>query len=108
MPMAAAQGWCSRRRRHGRRAAALLGACVGLGERPALAASSLSAWRISRDGVLELRTAPGTSLQAFFEEGEGGRGPRVWVDFPGAPMRTRSVPSSGVLREVRSGKPDAG
>ena len=107
MPIAAALGWCSRWRRHGRLAGVLLSAFVVLGELPALAASSLSAWRISRDGVLELRTAPGIPLQAFFEEGEGGRGPRVWVDLPGAPMRTRSVPSSGVLREVRIGKPDA-
>jgi N-acetylmuramoyl-L-alanine amidase len=107
MPIAAALGWCSRWRRHGRLAGVLFSAFVVLGELPALAASSLSAWRISRDGVLELRTAPGIPLQAFFEEGEGGRGPRVWVDLPGAPMRTRSVPSSGVLREVRIGKPDA-
>ena len=43
---------------------------------PAQAASSLSAWRVSREGVLELRTSPGAALQAFFEDGSGGRGPR--------------------------------
>jgi N-acetylmuramoyl-L-alanine amidase len=73
---------------------------------PAWALSALSAWRVSREGVLELRTSPGVSAQAFFEEGSGGRGPRVWIDLPGAPSRTRTLPSGGVLREVRIGKPD--
>jgi N-acetylmuramoyl-L-alanine amidase len=74
---------------------------------PAWASSTLSAWRVSREGVLELRTSPGVPAQAFFEEGSGGRGPRVWIDLPGAPMRTRTVPAGGVLREVRIGRPDA-
>ncbi|MEI6031444.1 MAG: N-acetylmuramoyl-L-alanine amidase [Synechococcaceae cyanobacterium ELA739] len=75
---------------------------------PAWASSSLSAWRISREGNLELRTSPGVQLQAYFEEGRDGRGPRVWVDLPGAPLRTRVVPAGGALREVRIGKPDPG
>jgi N-acetylmuramoyl-L-alanine amidase len=73
---------------------------------PARAASALSAWRVSRDGVLELRTPPGVVLQAFFEEGTEGRGPRVWVDLPGAPLRPRSLVAGGALREVRIGRPD--
>jgi N-acetylmuramoyl-L-alanine amidase len=73
---------------------------------PALAASSLSAWRISREGGLELRTAPGVPARAYFEEGANGRGPRIWVDLPGAPARPRSLPGSGSLREVRIGRPD--
>jgi len=73
---------------------------------PARAASSLSAWRVSREGVLELRTSPGISVQAFFEEGSGGRGPRIWFDLPGAPMRARSLWLGYNLREVRIGKPD--
>jgi N-acetylmuramoyl-L-alanine amidase len=81
-------------------------ALSGLGALPALAASTLSAWRISRDGVLELRTSPGVPLQAFFEEGSGGRGPRLWIDLPGAPLRTRRVLAGGVLQEVRIGRPD--
>ncbi|MFM7268642.1 MAG: N-acetylmuramoyl-L-alanine amidase [Cyanobium sp.] len=75
---------------------------------PAKAASALSAWRFSREGVLELRTTPGTILQAFFEEGSGGRGPRLWVDLPGAPLRPRSLWFGGTLREVRVGRPDDG
>jgi N-acetylmuramoyl-L-alanine amidase len=75
---------------------------------PARAASSLSAWRLSREGVLELRTSPGVRLRAFFEEGDGATGPRVWVDLPGAPQRSRSVPVGGLVREVRVGRPDPG
>ncbi|WP_216902768.1 N-acetylmuramoyl-L-alanine amidase [Synechococcus sp. CCY 9618] len=75
---------------------------------PARAASALAAWRLSREGVLELRTSPGVRLQAFFEEGSGGTGPRVWVDLPGAPQRSRSVPVGGLVREVRIGRPDPG
>ena len=72
----------------------------------ARAASSLWAWRISREGSLELRTAPGTGVQAFFQEGAGSRGPRIWFDLPGAPSRARSLWVGDGLREVRIGKPD--
>jgi N-acetylmuramoyl-L-alanine amidase len=73
---------------------------------PAWAVSALSAWRFGRDGVLELRTAPGVMLQAFYEEGQGFKGPRVWIDLPGAPQRTRIIPGSGALRQVRVGRPE--
>ena len=73
---------------------------------PAEAASALAAWRISREGVLELRTTPSITLQAFYEAGQGGQGPRVWIDLPGAPQRTRSLRGTGALRAVRIGKPD--
>lgn len=72
---------------------------------PALAASALSAWRLSGEGVLELRTAPAAVLQAFYEEGHAGVGPRVWIDLPGAPQRTRTIPGSGAVRQVRVGRP---
>ncbi|MEB3256893.1 MAG: N-acetylmuramoyl-L-alanine amidase [Cyanobacteriota bacterium] len=72
---------------------------------PAWAASALSAWRLGRDGVLELRTAPAAPLRAFYEEGRGGVGPRIWIDLPGAPQRTRSLPGSGSLRQIRIGRP---
>lgn len=77
-----------------------------IAESPAWA-SALAAWRISRDGVLELRTSPDVPLKAFYEAGSGGRGPRVWIDIPGAPQRPRSLPAGGALREVRIGKPDS-
>jgi N-acetylmuramoyl-L-alanine amidase len=73
---------------------------------PARAASSLAAWRISREGVLELRTSPSISIQAFYEAGRGNVGPRVWIDLPGAPIRPRSLRGSGAIRQVRIGKPD--
>jgi len=72
---------------------------------PAWAASTLSAWRFSREGVLELRTAPGVLIQAFYEQGQFGKGPRVWIDLPGAPQRTRVIPGSGALHQVRVGRP---
>ena len=72
---------------------------------PAWAASALSAWRLTSGGVLELRTSPATSLQAFYEEGRGLVGPRVWIDLPGAPQRTRTIPGSGAIRQVRVGRP---
>jgi len=87
------------------RTALLLGLLTSLAALPSWA-SSLSAWRLTREGNLELRTAPGVRLQAFFEEGPPGRGPRVWIDLPGAPGRTRTLPAGGALREVRIGKPD--
>ncbi|MEY3735489.1 MAG: hypothetical protein RLZZ624_548, partial [Cyanobacteriota bacterium] len=76
---------------------------------PALAAragSSLAAWRWRNDR-LELRTPPGTRPVAFFEAGSLGRGPRVWIDLPGAPSRTRtiSLPLGSPLRQVRIGQP---
>jgi N-acetylmuramoyl-L-alanine amidase len=72
---------------------------------PAAAISALSAWRISSDGVLELRTPPATRVEAFFEEGQGAIGPRIWLDLPGAPQRTRTIRGSGAIREVRVGRP---
>ncbi|MBE9171536.1 N-acetylmuramoyl-L-alanine amidase [Cyanobium sp. LEGE 06143] len=82
----------------------LLAVALVLADLPALA-SSLAAWRITRQGALELRTSPNVRLQAFFEDGTRLRGPRVWVDLPGAPSRSRSIRGSGDVREVRIGKP---
>ncbi|MFM1798719.1 MAG: hypothetical protein RLZZ117_997 [Cyanobacteriota bacterium] len=72
----------------------------------ARAASSLFAWRINREGQLELRTSPDASVRAFFQEGRPGQGPRVWFDLPGAPIRPRSLRGAGALVEVRVGRPD--
>ena len=94
--------------RAGLRSALLLGLLALQAELPAWAGSTLSAWRFSPEGSLEIRTAPGIQLQAFFEEGPPGKGPRVWIDLPGAPGRTRTVPAGGSLREVRIGRPDSG
>ena len=100
---------CLRRKRPSRgsskAAAALAAVALLMADLPAWA-SSLAAWRVSRSGQLELRTSIDVRPQAFFEAGTGFRGPRVWVDLPGAPSRTRTVRGSGALREVRIGRPD--
>ena len=75
---------------------------------PAKAASALAAWKLSSSGELLLRTAAGARLQAFFESGDRRRGPRVWIDFPGELSRSRSLPGSGPVREIRRGRPNVG
>ena len=105
-------GLVSRRRPSGGRTAlalvqalALVPLALPLGPLPALAASALSAWRLNREGQLELRTAPDLPVRAYYEAGRGGIGPRVWVDLPGAPLRTRTIPGSGQVRQIRVGQP---
>jgi N-acetylmuramoyl-L-alanine amidase len=83
----------------------LLALALVIGGLPARAASALAAWRITRDGKLELRTSPGVQVRAYYEAGSGGRGPRVWFDLPGAPQNPREIRGSGAIREVRVGKP---
>ena len=87
------------------RGLALVPLALALSPLPALAASPLSAWRINPQGQLELRTAPDLPLRAFYEAGRGAIGPRVWFDMPGAPLRTRTVPGSGLVRQIRVGQP---
>jgi len=86
-------------------ALALVPLALPLGPLPALAASALSAWRLNREGQLELRTAPDLPVRAYYEAGRGGIGPRVWFDLPGAPLRTRTIPGSGQVRQIRVGQP---
>jgi N-acetylmuramoyl-L-alanine amidase len=90
----------------GRYAVGLMALLLALGELPARAASSLAAWQINRMGQLELRTTPGVRVRAFYEQGSGDRGPRIWFDLPGAPLRPRVLRGGGALQEVRVGKPD--
>ena len=78
---------------------------LALSALPALAGSPLSAWRINREGQLELRTAPDLPVRAFYEAGRGAIGPRVWFDLPGAPLRTRTIAGSGLVRQIRVGQP---
>lgn len=99
-------GWrCALATRPRRALGPALALALALSPLPALAGSPLSAWRINREGQLELRTAPDLPVRAFFEAGRGGIGPRIWFDMPGAPLRTRTIPGSGLVRQIRIGKP---
>ncbi len=100
-------GLVSRRRRGVRwtALAAVQALALALSALPALAGSPLSAWRINREGQLELRTAPDLPVRAYYEAGRGAIGPRIWFDLPGAPTRTRTIPGSGLVRQIRIGKP---
>jgi len=61
--------------------------------------SGLEIYTTRRDAT----SAPPISLRASFEPGQGNTSPMVWVDLPGAPSRIRG---NGIVREVRTGKPD--
>ena len=74
----------------------------------AQAASALAAWALGIDGTLQLRTTTGTQLEAFYQAARDGRGPRVWIDFPGELVRPRTLQGSGAVREIRLGKPSPG
>jgi N-acetylmuramoyl-L-alanine amidase len=96
-----------------RRSAPLLGLALATALQtlvvlPVRAASALAAWAISSDGVLQLRTSVGARLTAYFEDGDGRVGPRVWIDFPGELSRPRELRGSGPIREIRLGKPMPG
>jgi len=75
---------------------------------PGWAASALAAWRITADGLLELRTSPYANLSASFDPGDGVQGARLWIDLPGTPSRPRTLQAGGPLRQVRVGTPEAG
>ena len=75
---------------------------------PAKSASALAAWALTDEGVLKLRTSRDTSLEAFYQRSGGGKGARVWIDFPGELIRPRRIPGYGPLEEVRLGKPSKG
>ncbi len=87
---------------------ALAGLVIGSGfcfSLPSFAASALAAWAIRSDGVLELRTTAGARLNAFFQVAGGGKGDRIWIDFPGELSRPRVISGNGPVKEVRLGKP---
>ena len=75
---------------------------------PARAASALAAWALKEDGTLQLRTRRNTRLEAFFQAPSDGRGPRVWIDFPGELRFPRRLAGRGAVREIRLGKPRRG
>ena len=98
----------SRRRRWSCLAAAALQLALLIQVAPARAASALAAWALREDGTLQLRTRRNTRLEAFFQAPSDGRGPRVWIDFPGELRFPRRLAGRGAVREIRLGKPRPG
>jgi hypothetical protein len=68
--------------------------------------SSLAAWRINQKADLELRTTKEVDLKAYLDAGNSIKGPLIWIDFPGAPSRTRSIRGSGSIKEIRISSPE--
>jgi len=71
-------------------------------------ASSLAAWAIKTNGVLELRTKSNTNLKAYFQKANQIYGDRFWVDFPGELANPRKIKGNGPIKEIRLGKPNNG
>ncbi len=73
-----------------------------------IAASALAAWRVTNNGVLQLRTSKAANLEAFFKYATDGIGDRVWIDFQGELTRPRVIKGNGSIKEIRLGKPSNG
>ena len=48
---------------------------------PVKSSSSLAAWALKTNGVLDLRTKSNTNLKAYFQKANQISGDRFWVDF---------------------------
>ena len=70
-----------------------------------IAASSLAAWSLRSDAVLQLRTLPDVNIEAFYKSSSQLKGDRIWIDLPGQISRPRTIKGSGPIKEVRLGTP---
>ena len=68
---------------------------------PVKSSSSLAAWALQTNGVLELRTKSNTNLKAYFQEANQINGDRFWVDFPGELKTPRKIKGNGPIKEIR-------
>ena len=75
---------------------------------PLKAASSLAAWSINSNGVLNLRTSVNTKLEAYYQSANHRTGDRVWINFSGELSMPRTLRGNGPIKEVRLGKPSDG
>jgi N-acetylmuramoyl-L-alanine amidase len=75
---------------------------------PVKSSSSLAAWALKTNGVLELRTKSNTNLKAYFQKANRIYGDRFWVDFPGELKNPRKIKGNGAIKEIRLGKPTPG
>ena len=75
---------------------------------PVKSSSSLAAWALKTNGVLDLRTKSNTNLKAYFQKANSTYGDRFWVDFPGELKKPRIIKGNGPIKEIRLGKPMPG
>jgi N-acetylmuramoyl-L-alanine amidase len=75
---------------------------------PVKSSSSLAAWALKTNGVLDLRTKSNTNLKAYFQKANRIYGDRFWVDFPGELKIPRKIKGNGPIKEIRLGKPIPG
>jgi N-acetylmuramoyl-L-alanine amidase len=75
---------------------------------PVKSSSSLAAWELKTNGVLDLRTKSNTNLKAYFQKANRIYGDRFWVDFPGELKNPRKIKGNGAIKEIRLGKPMPG
>ena len=75
---------------------------------PVKSSSSLAAWALKTNGVLDLRTKSNTNLKAYFQKANRIYGDRFWVDFPGELKNPRKIKGNGAIKEIRLGKPTPG
>ena len=75
---------------------------------PVKSSSSLAAWELKSNGVLDLRTKSYTNLKAYFQKANQISGDRFWVDFPGELKNPRIIKGNGPIKEIRLGKPNNG
>ncbi len=75
---------------------------------PLRSSSSLAAWVLKTNGVLELRTKTNSNLKAYFQKANQIYGDRFWVDFHGELKNPRTIKGNGPIKEIRLGKPNNG
>ena len=75
---------------------------------PANASSSLAAWTLKSNGILELRTKSNSKLKAYFQKSDRIYGDRFWIDFKGELINPRIIKGNGPIKEIRLGKPIKG
>ena len=75
---------------------------------PVKSSSTLAAWVLKSDGVLELKTKSDAKLKAYFQKANKSYGDRFWIDFKGELSNPRTIKGNGPIKEIRLGKPVQG
>ena len=75
---------------------------------PVRSSSSLAAWSLNSNGLLELRTRKNSNLKAYYQKANQFYGDRFWVDFNGELLNPRIIKGNGPVKEIRLGKPTKG